>query len=186
MEIALHGSYTSLAAHRLLTEVERLARIGFTAEGVRQHWLRFAGDNLFEQVENAGLSYDSTVGFSERIGFRAGACFPYPPYNFRCERAYAFLEIPLAIMDVALHLHVRDSKMQPQALCNRVISMTEAFGWGGVDVLWHNTVFGGAQLPAKIGPLYWALKDASQKWVANSEIVEAIRPRLRLAFGDNF
>jgi hypothetical protein len=176
MEIGLHGSYTSLEGGGLKFEFERLAAAGYRASGLRQHWLRFAGDKLFEQVASLGLSYDSTVGFAEHVGFRAGACFPYQPYDFRRERAYPFVEIPLVIMDVALYEHAKRTGASARSLCSRVLDMVEAFGWGGVAILWHNTVFGGGQLPADIGELYWELKRPYHKWVSCRDVAAMTKP----------
>jgi len=180
MEIGLHGSYTSLADGTLELELERLAHAGYQPVGVRQHWLRYTADNLFEEVARLGLLYDSTVGFAERVGFRAGASFPYAPYDFRRERAYPFIEIPLALMDVALYQQVRGGGGNAHALCTRVLDATEAFGWGGIAILWHNTVFRGAQIPLELGNLYWELKRPSHKWVTSKELAQlAVAPPRR-------
>lgn len=178
MEIALHGSYTSLENGRIGFELERLTAAGYRAIGLRQHWLRFAGDNLFEEIAKLGLSYDSTVGFEKHIGFRAGACFPYLPYDFRREQAYQFVEIPLVIMDGALYEQAKRTGSPALALCQRVFDMIESFGWGGVAILWHNTAFGGGQLPLEIGQLYWESKRPSQRWVSCREVAGVAAPLL--------
>jgi len=179
MEIALHGSYTSLEGHTLGLELEHLVAQGCQVSGVRQHWLRFAGDNLFEEVAALGISYDSTVGYADRIGFRAGACFPYLPYDFRRERPYPFVEIPLVIMDVALYEQARREHVSARMLCERALDMIESFGWGGIAILWHNTAFGGCQMPANIGELYWELKRKRHTWVGCHEVAQLVAPLLR-------
>ena len=172
MEIALHGSYRSLEHGGLESEFERLAAAGHRPAGVRQHWLRFAGDDLFERVAKIGLSYDSSVGFAEHVGFRAGACFPYPPYDFRRERPYGFVEIPLAVMDVAAYEESGRSATRARALCERALDMVESFGWGGVAILWHNTAFGGGQMPHDIGQLYWDMRRPSHAWASCREVAD--------------
>jgi hypothetical protein len=48
--------------------------------GVRQHWLRFAQhERFFEAVADAGLTYDSTLGFAETAGFRNGRASHFLP-----------------------------------------------------------------------------------------------------------
>jgi len=176
IEIALHGSYTSLVRGDLEQEVELLEKRGYPVQGVRQHWLRFSGDVLFETIRRIGLRYDSTVGFSDHVGFRAGACFPYPPYDFNREQAYPFVEIPLVLMDVALHLHARDSGQSARSLCERTLRMAQTFAWGGVGVLWHNTVFGDAQIPRGLGGLYWVLKKPAHRWIAGRKLADLAEP----------
>ena len=182
MEIGLHGSYTSLEDDGLRLEVERLEAAGYRPQGLRQHWLRFAGSQLFDEVARLGLLYDSTVGFSDHVGFRSGACFPYRPYDFGNEQAYPFFEIPLVIMDGALYEHERASGKPAMALCDRVLDMVEAFGGGGVAILWHNAVIRGGQLPTHIGNLYWSLRRPQHKWVACREVAGALQPAFERAF----
>jgi len=55
-----------------------------------------------EEVCAAGARYDCTFGYAACPGFRNGACFPFPPYNFTTESAFPALELPLMIMDVSL------------------------------------------------------------------------------------
>ena len=82
MEIGLHGSYTSLDCRvTLSSEFDRLRKQGFEASGSRQHWLRFTLQRLIPALERSGALYDTSIGWHDQIGFRAGACFPFPPYN---------------------------------------------------------------------------------------------------------
>jgi len=53
-------------------EVERVCRVaGLTQAGVRMHWLCLEG-NSPHALEEAGFSYDSTLGYSEKVGYRNG------------------------------------------------------------------------------------------------------------------
>lgn len=141
--IGLHGSYQSVVENRdLKSEVDALeAGIGTKPRGSRQHWLRFdRHERLFGQIEEAGLAYDSTLGFSDTVGFRNGASFAFPPYNFQREEHYRFLEIPLAVMDSALLCASRSSAQQAAKLTATVLRESRRWGWGGIALLWHNPV----------------------------------------------
>lgn len=181
-EVALHGSYTSLEKQSLGEEVATLRAFGFAVAGVRQHWLRYAGDALFEAVAEAGLRYDSTVGFSDRVGFRSGASFAYRPYDFRNERAYPFFELPLVVMDGALYVDARRRGETPEKLARRVMDAVDAFPSGSVSVLWHNTAFDGAQLPRAIGRVYWALHKLGSRWLPCVHVVREVASRFDAAF----
>ena len=50
--------------------------------------------------ERCGLAYDSTLGYNERPGFRAGTCIPIRPWLFGSNRECNLVEIPLVAMDV--------------------------------------------------------------------------------------
>jgi hypothetical protein len=136
--IGLHGSYRSVVENAdLKSEADALeAAIGVKPRGGRQHWLRFdRHDKLFGKVEEAEFVYDSTLGFSHTVGFRNGACFAFPPYDFEREEPYPFLEIPLAVMDSALS---RYSVERAARLTDTVLQESRARGWGGIALLWHN------------------------------------------------
>jgi hypothetical protein len=163
MEIGLHGSYTSLdVSGRLMDEFRHLERQGFQPRGNRQHWLRFTLDRLIPAVERSGGAYDTSLGW-DCIGFRGGACFAYPPYNFAEERAAAFLEIPLVIMDMSL-LRTKRPKPEWFGLAADLLSTSRRYGWGGIALLWHPTAFGAGQLPREIEEIYWSLAENREKW----------------------
>jgi hypothetical protein len=140
-EVGLHGSYRSVVENLdLASEADALAEgTGHRPRGSRQHWLRFDHhDKLFASVEEAGLLYDSSLGSSRHVGFRNGAAFAFPPYNFEREQAYPFLTIPLVVMDVALEAD--EGKTEPAELAAQVLSESRRWGWGAVSLLWHNPV----------------------------------------------
>ena len=161
MEVDLHGSYTSLDTEDgLAEEFEILRKYGFPALGSRQHWLRFSLDRLVPALERAGALFDTSLGWQNRIGFRAGACFPFPPYNFAQERPARFIELPLAVMDQALSPTEGEAFSEVGAL----LSTSRMFGWGGISFLWHPAAFGGGQLPIDIGRAFYDLVAMRSEW----------------------
>ena len=48
--------------------------------GVRMHWLYFNEESPV-LLERAGFSYDSTVGYNETVGYRAGTTQVFRPLN---------------------------------------------------------------------------------------------------------
>ena len=60
------------------------------------HWL-FFDEHSPGVLDQAGFSYDSTVGFRETIGYRAGTMQVYKPLGVK-----NLLELPLHVMDTAL------------------------------------------------------------------------------------
>jgi hypothetical protein len=161
MEIGVHGSYTSLdTGAGLAREFEVLQKHGFRPLGGRQHWLRFSLDRLIPAVESAGALFDTSVGWQNRIGFRAGACFPFPPYNFADERPARFLELPLAVMDQALPPKAEEAFSEG----TKLLANSRMYGWGGISLLWHPASFGGGQLPIGIGRTFYDLVNARSEW----------------------
>ena len=164
MEVGVHGSYTSIdEPDQLRREFARLRHLGFDPKGGRQHWLRFTVDRLIREVERTGALYDASLGWSDRVGFRAGACFAFPPYNFEHERPARFIEIPLVIMDQALQESQKSEDGRYDAAA-RILAASRQYSWGGISVLWHPTAFGGCQLSPDIGKTFWRLLDQRGTW----------------------
>ena len=175
--IEIHGSYNSIIEnHGLNPEVQAFhAATGQIALGSRQHWLRFDdAETLFQAVEDAGLLFDSSMGFTDSIGFRNGACFAFPPYDFKNEKPHTFLEIPLAIMDGGLFEASRRSGISPQILAEQVLTESRRHGWGGISVLWHNPLEA-LSVPEEINRVFWRCletqKQFNEKWVSTDQFV---------------
>lgn len=185
--IGLHSSYQSVIENRdWKSEVATLeASLGQRPLGARQHWLRFdRHENLFANVEQAGLLYDSTSGFPNRVGFRNAAAFAFPPYNFEREEPYGFLTIPLIIMDSALVFNTMSSPGQAAKLSTAVIEESKRLGWGGCAVLWHNPIEPIA-VPSEINEIFADLvRNGIQRgdsWMSAEEFLRVSRVRYRRA-----
>jgi hypothetical protein len=185
--VEIHGSYESIIENRtLLPDSEALQRAtGKKALGSRQHWLRFDDhEKLFQAIEEAELLFDSSLGFPETVGFRNGACFAFPPYDFQNERPHNFLEIPLAIMDGSLVELSRSSGEAPQNLAQRVLGESRKRGWGGISVLWHNPVEA-LSVPKEINQIFWDCLEArnqfQEKWVSTDQFLSLCLPRYQNA-----
>lgn len=137
-EIGLHGSYLS---HRSAEELARQkaqveAAAGREIRGVRQHFLRFDAGRTWAAQEGAGLSYDSTLGYNEAIGFRAGIAAPFHPWDPEARGPRRLIELPLTVMDGALF---RTLKLDAASAVRRVREHLERVeSAGGLAVLlWH-------------------------------------------------
>ncbi len=176
-EIGVHGSYSSVIEEgSLAEEANELRRVtSAPVKGGRQHWLRFdRTENLFRQVSGAGLAFDSTLGFSEVAGFRNGASFAFPPYNFEKEAACEFLEIPLAIMDGNLEATARATGEDAGAIAEEILSASRRWGWGGISTLWHNPVEA-LSVPERINDVFWSAVGEQalheEKWISGAEFL---------------
>jgi hypothetical protein len=141
-EVGLHTSFcTPRDAALTRTEFARLRDVA-EAEGVdqhewggRQHYLRWTNPDTWRNWDEAGLGYDSTLGYAEALGFRAGTCHPYRVFDLRERRPLRLRERPFQVMDVALLSALRpdtarDAVLEIAAQCRRYR--------GCLVVLWHN------------------------------------------------
>jgi hypothetical protein len=138
VEMGVHPSYyTFNDPHRLGDEVEHICEvIDANRVGGRQHFLRWH-PRTWHDWEKCGLAYDSTVGFSDRLGFRAGTCVPYRPWSLELNREIDLLEIPLQAMDVTLAYYMRKTPGEAVALLLQCAERCKIVG-GVFTLLWHN------------------------------------------------
>jgi hypothetical protein len=177
LSVDLHGSYTSLQSATLQQERFALAKaLGCTPIGNRQHWLRFGEHKkLFEAIEAAGLVFDSSLGFSDMVGFRNGASFAFPPYDFTKEKPHQFLEIPLAIMDTNLAAISRRLGKSPQDVVDEVLQESRKWGWGGISLLWHNPIEP-LNVSPEINRVFWTCvskrEQVAEQWMCGRQFLE--------------
>ena len=79
-ELGIHGSYKT---HDSLAELKSdISNLKFTVTGNRFHFLQFDINNTPKVLNQAGIKYDTTLGFQESIGFRNSICTPFYLYDF--------------------------------------------------------------------------------------------------------
>jgi len=133
-EVGLHGINAWLDSSKGREELDEIARItGVQSLGVRMHWLYF-DDHSPLALEKAGFSYDSTMGYNETVGYRAGTSQAFKPFQ-----ATSLLELPLHVMDTALFFpsHLNLGAIEAGKLVSAVIENAHRFG-GVVTVNWHD------------------------------------------------
>lgn len=155
-EIGLHGSPASaFDADILAEELQTLRDMGFDPQGYRTHYLHFDYQKSFSILEEAGIKYDSTLGYWENLGFRAGISFPFYPFNIAENRPFRVLEIPLIVMDTTLFSKkaMNVSVVEASRSLKRLIDLAEKYQ-SHLSLLWHNTTFDPVDYPLW-GGLYW-------------------------------
>lgn len=133
-EIGLHGIDAWRDATKGSEERKRIERVtGSSNSGVRMHWLYFDEDSP-AALERAGFSYDSTIGYNETVGYRAGTTQVFKPIGL--ER---MLELPMHIMDTALFYPTHLNLTPKQAKSKIQPLLEDATGFGGVlTINWHD------------------------------------------------
>lgn len=147
-EIGLHGSYNSYNNEKLLSVEKKLLEktIKQKVRGGRQHLLRFSTSNTFSIYEKNRMNYDTTYGFRDINGFRAGLCIPFKPFNKTLNRPYSTLEIPLIIMDgVFFDRDVKSKDIIWYETLKILKKIKENHGCG--SIVWHNRVFCNTDYP---------------------------------------
>src|SRR5881628_3650602 len=133
-EIGVHGIDAWLDSSKGREELERVVRITGTSDiGIRMHWL-YLDEKSPAILEQAGFTYDSTVGYNETIGYRAGTAQAFRPLE-----AMKLLELPLHVMDTALFypFHLNLSPKEARERVRSIIDDALRFG-GAVTINWHD------------------------------------------------
>ena len=86
----------------------------------------------------AGLRYDSSIGFAEEIGFRAGVCLEYPVFDLEERRTLALRERPLVVMEGAALDRLGLSRADASAAIAELRDTCRRYR-GAFTLLWHNS-----------------------------------------------
>ncbi|HZT84442.1 MAG TPA: polysaccharide deacetylase family protein [Gaiellaceae bacterium] len=160
-EVGVHGSY--LAADdldRLARERALLAQLDGPLLGQRYHYLRVDPHRNLAPLAGIGFRYDTSLGFPDALGFRAGIAHPFRPWDFSRERPADLVEVPLAVMDATLAEERYEGLSAAQARPRVLELLDRAAQLGGAfSILWHPERFDG---PSARGwdRLYFELIDA--------------------------
>lgn len=133
-EVGLHGIDVWLDSSKGHEELEEIRGLTRASEiGVRMHWLYYNQQSA-SIVEAAGAAYDSTIGYNETVGYRAGTTQVYKPLE-----ASQLLELPLHVMDTALFYPSYLNLTTPRArvLLHQMIDNAVCYG-GTLTVNWHD------------------------------------------------
>ena len=133
-EVGVHGLDAWLDADEGRRERDSVSRaIGATELGVRMHWLYFDATSP-ALLDRAGFTYDSTVGYCETVGFRAGTTQAY-----RSPGVNNLLELPLHVMDTSLFYpsYLNLGEAEAERLVWRLIDDAERIG-GVFTINWHD------------------------------------------------
>jgi hypothetical protein len=147
-EIGLHPSFRSLEHRgRIASEAELLRRIAAQEHiaqdrwGSRMHYLRIQVPQTLYDCARAGMSYDSTLGYGGRPGFRCGTCRDYQAFDPVRGRAIDLRIRPLVVMESSVvaprymglgtSAAAYDEFLRVKRACRRV--------GGNFTLLWHNS-----------------------------------------------
>jgi hypothetical protein len=178
-EVGLHGIDAWLDSSRGREELDEIRRLtGRSNVGVRMHWLCY-DQRSPETLQEAGAGYDSTIGYNENVGYRAGTTQVYRPLAVS-----RLLELPLHVMDTALFYPVHLS-LTPEQATRRLARMVEdAVRFGGcLTINWHDR----SLAPERLWDVCYIqlLEDLKRRdaWFATaSEAVSWFRKRRSVAF----
>jgi len=138
--VGIHGTYDGYNKQNVFKQ--ELSRLQKTYPNIiegRQHFLRFENPTTWQIWNDNNLKTDSTIGYSNDGGFRAGVCYEYPVFNILSRKKIDLLESPLIAMEVA----VENSYTEPENFYEKIIELSDIVKKykGNFVLLWHNSNF---------------------------------------------
>lgn len=132
-EIGLHGSYYSFNNKILLQQEKNILQkiVKIPIKSIRQHYLNLNIPATWYIQKACGFKYDSSLGFTDKIGFRGGTTFPF--YFYDRNKRISLLLIPLLLMD---NMVENDFNNKINNLFNIVKDVN-----GILTVNWHQRAF---------------------------------------------
>lgn len=163
-EIGLHPSYGTYREPRVLAgEAARLKRI-CTEEGIQQsewggrmHFLRWQTPITLRGWVQGGMTYESSLGYADAPGFRAGTCYEYPAFDPLTKSMLPLRLRPLVAMECTIigpRYMALGTGSAALAKFEEIKAACRAVD-GCFTLLWHNSRFTPAERE-----LYQAVLDA--------------------------
>lgn len=137
--VGLHPSYNTFNNLDLLqtekTEFE--SKFNKTVSSGRQHYLRFETPTTWQNWEDVGMTWDSTMYYSETLGFRCGTCRDFPVFNVLTKKTLALRELPLTFMDITFFKRIENNESEELLTELKSYINTVRKHGGTFIMLWH-------------------------------------------------
>ncbi|MDT8308807.1 MAG: polysaccharide deacetylase family protein [Bacteroidales bacterium] len=142
-EVGIHPSYEAfLDEEAMKQEIDTLEAItGKKITSSRQHFLRLSLPITYRILSRCGIREDYSLGFADRIGFRAGTTHPFRFFDLEANCETGLMLYPLTIMDGTLLDYMQ---LSPQKAIEKITLLAENTRrhHGTFVSLWHNESLG--------------------------------------------
>ncbi len=142
--IGLHASYDAgFHPEEIATEKAVLEEAsGLPIRRNRHHFLAWRSVEDGQALADAGLNWDSTLGYADVAGFRLGVCHPIPLFDPARLVPLGIEEHPLVLMDCTLTESKYMGLGEDEALdyAANLVSTVRSYN-GEMTILWHHTRF---------------------------------------------
>ena len=136
--IGIHPSYKSFNnLETLKMEISRLDKITSKTIISRFHYLKFTLPKSYQILLKSGIKQDYSMGYSDRIGFRAGTCTPFYFYDLENECITDLKIFPFAYMDGVLNDKLKFTPEYSSKLISKIKQEVKKVN-GTLNAVWHN------------------------------------------------
>jgi peptidoglycan/xylan/chitin deacetylase (PgdA/CDA1 family) len=118
---------------------EELKKLPINSNLNRHHFLKYSLPELWNELENSGIKFDSSLGFAERYGFRNSFAYPFRPFNHKTQQSHNFIEMPLMVMDGSFQKYLKIPVGETSKYAIDFFEKHKSNSY--LSLLWHNTHF---------------------------------------------
>jgi len=138
-DVGIHPSYKAFRDSGLLNrEISQLKQIiGRDVTKSRQHYLKIHFNETYNNLMQAGIQEDYTMGYATDVGFRAGTCTPFPYYDLQEEQETSLTIYPFQVMDITLNQHKGYNITEAISVVEELIDKVKRVNGTFVSI-WHN------------------------------------------------
>lgn len=138
-KIAIHGSYFSAIYEGLFQKEKDMLEdvLNSSITKSRQHWLNYHEKSTPYIHSKAGIEEDSTIGFNDISGFRAGVASRFNPYDHKNQAPFVFEEIPIVVMDSHIHYYSDNPNLNNYEWLLDCVAEVKNFS---ISINWHQRV----------------------------------------------
>ncbi len=141
-DIGLHPSYRAFNSESATSAekkmLERISPKEITKS--RQHYIRLSLPRTYRILNRLGIEEDYSMGYPDRLGFRAGTAHPFHWYDLEMDKVTSLLLVPFQVMDVTMKKHMAlrpdEAIAVGKDIIDRVRDVSATF-----CLLWHNSSF---------------------------------------------
>lgn len=142
-DIGIHPSYKS-NSYVFDVEIEKNRLKEIITEEVnssRQHFLKVSIPKTYKTLLQVGIKNDYTMGYADKIGFRAGTAKPFYWYDLDKNQKTDLLVHPFVYMDGTLNEYLEISPNESMKIIDHIFQEVSKFG-GDFIFIWHNETIG--------------------------------------------
>ncbi len=139
--VGLHTSYGAGLNSKLIEKEKQALETlcGFLIRHNRHHYLSWREVEDGWALAEAGIDWDSTLGYADVSGFRLGVCHPIELFDPIRMEPLGIEEHPLIVMDGTLSSYMYFEEDKAFEYCQRLIAQTRKHN-GEFVMLWHNDI----------------------------------------------
>jgi hypothetical protein len=98
--LAWHPGFYTADDDLFMIEFQRFKKMCTNSSfGVRYHYLRWQAGKSWRRMEQYGIEYDASLGYSNTYGFRCSTCHAFPAYDLIEDRELKLEVRPFVLMD---------------------------------------------------------------------------------------